>query len=189
MEQSYRCEINIGGTYDRCLGCQYLGAGCSGPNTNLMDFERYVEWVRALRELRRSQGKPVSLMQMADGTDLSKNTIDNFFSGKIKDVSRTTMCRIEKYLIGGLSKSPCAMDLVSDRDIVYQDRPETVEALERSNKIIDDIHASYQKELEAVRDSYQKEMAVLREEAQRKIDHLLKENDRMDRIINKLLEK
>lgn len=177
MEQSFLCEINIGGTYDRCFKCEYLGAGCSGPNTNLMDFERYVEWVRALRELRRSQGRPVSLVQMADATELSKNTIDNFFSGKIKDVSRTTMCRIEKYLIGGLSKSPCAMDLVSERDVVYQDRPETVQALERSNKIIDEIHASYQRELDQIR-----------MEAQRKIDHLIKESERKDRIIDKLLE-
>lgn len=178
MEQEYKKEITIGGSNDRCLECQYLGVGCSGANTNVMEFERYVEWMRALRALRRSQGKSVSFAQIADAVGIAKNTVENFFAGKNKDASRTTMCRIERYLIGNSTLYPCAMDLVSNKDVVYQDRPETLEALAQKDKILDEIHSAYKQEMDTLRAEYQ-----------RIIDHLLKENDRMDRIINKLLEK
>ena len=200
MEKSYLCEIKIGGSFDRCLACEYLGTGCSGPNPNAMEFDRYVEWMNALRTKRKSQGRDVSYQKIADSTDLSKNTVEKFFAGKNKDVSRTTMGRIEQYLIGGDAAWPCAMDLVSERDVVYMDRPETLDALERANKIVDEIHASYKHEIEEIRASYRREMdsiheanakekEALRNEAQVKIEHLLKEIGRMERIINKLLDK
>lgn len=149
MQQSFLNEIEIGGSFDKCLTCAYLGAGCAGANTNLMEFERYIEWLRALRELRKSQGRRVSVAQISEATDLSKNTVDNFFAGKNKDVSRTTMRRIERYLIGGNTQSPCAMDLSSpqnyEQDVAevraeYQRKIDyLLKELEQKNRIINKL--------------------------------------------------
>jgi transcriptional regulator with XRE-family HTH domain len=114
-----------------------------------MEFERYIEWLRALRVLRKSQGRRVSVAQISEATELSKNTVDNFFAGKNKDVSRTTMRRIERYLIGGNTQSPCAMDLSSpqnhEQDIAevraeYQRKIDyLLQELEQKNKIINKL--------------------------------------------------
>lgn len=180
----FECDCNTIPTYDRCLSCSYLGNGCSGPRTSAMPYMRWLEWIKDLRQLRKSQGWKVSNNDISEACDLAKNTVDNIFAGKNKDVSRTTAGLIEDYLIGGSVRWPCPMDLNIEKDVVYQDRPETLVALEIKSgevismqKALDDIHASYQKELEAVR-----------EDAERKIAYLLKENDQKDRVIDKLLK-
>lgn len=85
------------------------------------------------------------------------------------------------------------------------------EELERARKVIEELHNSYNHEIEAVRqsftreldrvrESYQKEwdkdretwrweFEKIREDAQAKIDYLKLENERKDKVIDKLLSK
>lgn len=168
-------DINLdasGGPFDRCLQCPNLGNGCSGPRTNAMQFDRYIQWLRELRELRRKQGVSVSIAAISDATGLSKNTVDNLFAGRTKDISRATAGMIEDHLIGGNAKWPCAMDLNANKDVVYQDRPETLEALAKCNRDMENIHQSYQAELDTVR-----------AESQRKVDHLLRQIEDMREMV------
>ena len=190
------CSTSESGPYDRCLTCPFIGNGCSGPRTTAMGaHERYIHWMRALRDLRRQQGWPVSNVQIAEACGLGKNTVDNFFAEKNKDVSRVTAGRIEDYLVGGDAKWPCAMDINKDKDVIYQDRPETLEALARRNKEVEDIHASYKAELDSVRAEAQqkiehllRDIELLREDAQKKIDFLKAENAHKAKVIERLLK-
>lgn len=174
------------GSFDRCLACPHLGNGCSGPRTTAMSFERWLVWIKALKQLRLSQGWRAGNASIAEAVGLSKNTVDNIFSGKQKDVSRTSAGLIEDYLIGGgKDKWPCAIDIQIEQSMVYVDRPETLASLDSKTaevaelkQLLSNIHASYQDELEKVRS-----------DDQRKIDYLRQQNDRQAAIIDKLLEK
>lgn len=171
MTQSVELDTSQG-PFDRCLHCPNLGNGCSGPRTNAMTFERIVYWLRKLREIRRLQGLPVSIAAIAAATGLSKNTIDSFFAGRAKDVSRTTIGLIEDYLIGSDAKWPCPADLNADKDILYQDRPETLEALARHSEEMDNMQKAHKNELETANIA-----------AQRKIDHLLRQIEDMREML------
>lgn len=180
MENILSETLVITGSFDRCLTCPYLGQGCSGPRTTAMTFERWLEFIRALKALKK-----VSNQTIMEGTGLSKNTVDNILAGKQKDVSRTTAGLIEDFLIGSNAKWPCAMDLNVEKNIVYQDRPETLEALENKAKAVEELN----KILEDIHNSYKAELDTLRSECQRKVDYLLEQNNQKDRIIDKLLSK
>ena len=150
----------ITGSFDRCLECIYLGNGCGGPRTTSMSFERWLFWIKALKQKRG-----LSNADCAEGAKLSKGTVDNIFAGKHKDVSRFTAGALENFLIGDNSSWPCAMDIKHD-EVVYIDRAETIEALAQKTQ-----------ELEAVR-----------QEEKQKVDFLLAQITQKDRIIKRLLE-
>lgn len=151
----------IAGSFDRCLECVYLGNGCGGPRTTAMSFERWVFWLKAIKKKRG-----LSNADCIEGTGLSKGTIDNIFAGKHKDVSRYTAGVLEDFLIGHESGWPCAMDIKRDSDVVYIDRVETIEALQKKTQ----------------------ELETVRQEEQQKVDFLLAQIVQKDKIINKLLE-
>jgi len=102
------CEhaLTENGPFDKCLSCQYLGNGCSGPRTTAMTSDRYLMWMKELRKLRG-----VNNQTIADKTGLSKTTVDDFFAGRRKDIGRITAGMMEDFLIGNAAKWPCAMEL------------------------------------------------------------------------------
>ena len=127
------CEhaLTENGPFDKCLSCQYLGNGCSGPRTTAMTSDRYLMWMKELRKLRG-----VNNQTIADKTGLSKTTVDDFFAGRRKDIGRITAGMMEDFLIGNAAKWPCAMELAEDnKEIIYQDRPETLEALQQLKSV------------------------------------------------------
>ena len=58
--------------------------------------------------LRQQQAQTLK-QEFADLTGTSKSTVDDFFAGRRKDISRSTAGRFEDVLIGGDSKWPCAL--------------------------------------------------------------------------------
>lgn len=116
--------VSPDGPFDVCITCTRRAVACSGPRTTAMEHERYVTWMKRLFDIWGG-----TRQQLADITGVSKSTIDDFFAGRRKDISRTTAGLLEDVLIGGDSKWPCAMLLDADKEIVYEDRPETLEAL------------------------------------------------------------
>ena len=139
------------GPFDVCIDCSYRSVACSGPRTTAMEHERYVVWMKRLFDIW-----PGTRQELADITGVSKSTIDDFFAGRRKDISRTTAGLLEDVLIGGDSKWPCAMLLDADKEVVYEDRPETLEAL-RLN-----MEANQQKELQIQNLQHNFEEAQLR---------------------------
>lgn len=125
------------GPFDVCITCPRRAVACSGPRTTAMAHERYVTWMKRLFDIWDG-----TRQDLADITGVSKSTIDDFFAGRRKDISRTTAGLLEDVLIGGDAKWPCAMLPDADKEVVYEDRPETLEAL-RLN-----MEANQQKELQ-----------------------------------------
>ncbi len=143
------------GPFDVCHTCPRKGNGCSGPRTTAMTHERYVAWLRVLFEQWHG-----TRQDLADKIGISKSTIDDIFAGRRKDISRTTAGLLEDELIGGGAKWPCAMQLDQDKEIVYEDRPETLEALRLANEQIERLRHNYNE----IRDSVDREMERVRDE-------------------------
>lgn len=169
------------GPFDDCLHCQFLGNGCSGPRTTCMPHERYVAWLKALKKLRMYTNQ-----EIADGTGLSLATVNDIFAGRRKDISRTTAGMLEDFIIGGDAKWPCAMQLATGKDVVYEDRPETLEALrvrteqvENLRRHLDEFKAVMDREVTTVRSEYdddikfyKEQLALLREQIERKDSYI-----------------
>lgn len=189
------CENKaLTGPFDDCLKCQFLGNGCSGPRTNCMQHERYIEWIKALKKLRSYTNQDI-----ADGAGLSLATVNDIFAGRRKDITRTTAGYLEDFLIGG-GKWPCAMQLSGSKEVVYEDRPETLEALRLAREQTDRIRVNYNeirdsvdREMERVRSEYAETIRVLRErvewlveQSRAKDDQINRKDDYIDRLAKKV---
>lgn len=185
------CEKDFStGPFDECLECPNLGNGCSGPRTTTMIHERYLVWMKALKKKRNRTNQ-----QIADACDLSKATVDDFFAGRRKDIGRTTAGLMEDYLIYGDiaedSKWPCARKLDADKNVIYEDRPETLEALREKSEQIEHLRQNYaevrdsvDREMERVRGEFEDDVKFYREQ----IDLLRDQLKRKDRYIDILIE-
>ena len=145
----------IAGTFDRCLDCQYLGNGCDGPRTSTMSSERWLWWMKALKHKRC-----LTNAQIVAGTGLGKATVENIFSGVNKDVMRTTAGILEDFLIGSNGKWPCPIDANSDREVIYQDKPETLAMLNERSIQVENLRRNY----DALRNLTDKELEHIRAE-------------------------
>lgn len=181
------CENKaLTGPFDDCLKCQFLGNGCSGPRTNCMEHERYIEWLKALKKLRGYTNQDI-----ADGTGLSLATVNDIFAGRRKDITRTTAGMLEDFLIGG-GKWPCAMQLSSGKEVVYEDRPETLEALRLAREQVDRIRHNYNevrdsvdREMERVRKEYTGDIAEYRDLVALLREQIKRKDDYIDRLAKK----
>lgn len=181
------------GPFDECLKCQYLGNGCSGPRTSCMTHERYVEWLKALKKLRDYTNQ-----EIADGTGLSLATISDIFAGRRKTIARDTAGLLEDFLIGD-GKWPCAMQLASGKDVIYEDRPETLEALrvareqmkekeiqiENLRRHLDEFKVIMDKEVATVRAEYDQDIKEYRELVAYQREQLNRKDDYIDRLAKK----
>lgn len=160
--------------YNRCLACEYLGDGCDGPNILAMAPQRWSEWCKDLKTIRGYTNQYI-----ADQAGVSIQTVNNILSGKCDiDIRWNTASQINKVLVGSSGTWPCAMALESAAPEVYRDLESKTSQLETLKAMYDKIHASYQQELE-----------IIRKEAKEKIDFLKSENEKKDRIINRLLDR
>lgn len=182
------------GPFDVCIDCSRRAVACSGPRTTAMEHDRYVEWMKRL--FNKWGG---TRQELADTTGVSKSTIDDFFAGRRKDISRTTAGLLEDVLIGGDAKWPCALLLDQDKEIVYEDRPETLEALRLNmeanqqktaqilhlQKTYDEAVAKSAREMERVRAYYEDDI----EEYKALVAHMREQVDRKDDYIDRLAKK
>lgn len=182
------------GPFDVCIECSRRAVACSGPRTTAMDPDRYLTWMRRLFEKWGG-----TRQEFADLTGTSKSTVDDFFAGRRKDISRSTAGRFEDVLIGGDSKWPCALMVDAEKEIVYEDRPETLEALRRNmeaNKEKDEKIEKLRKRYEEAVATAQREIATLRAEHEEEIKeykelvaHMRTQVNRKDDYIDRLAKK
>ena len=182
------------GPFDVCIECSRRAVACSGPRTTAMAHDRYVTWMKRLFDKWGG-----TRQQLADITGVSKSTIDDFFAGRRKDISRTTAGLMEDVLIGGDAKWPCALLLDSEKEIVYEDRPETVEALRFNMELnrqkdgqIEDLRQTFKEaqehhvqEVERIRADYEEEIKEYKE----LVAHMRTQVDRKDDYIDRLAKK
>lgn len=157
------------GPFDECLSCEYLRNGCSGPRTNAMEFHRWLFWIKSV--MKRFG---ISNRELAENTGLSKSTVDDILAGRRKDISRETCCIIENYVLGH-GKWPCAKKSADGKDTVYEDRPETLEALRRATEALhekDELIRKMQAEHEEDIKEYKELVAHMRVQVNRKDDYI-----------------
>lgn len=181
------------GPFDECLSCEYLRNGCSGPRTNAMEFARWIVWMKALMK-----HFGITNQDIADDTPLSKSTVDDIFAGRRKDISRETCCMIENYVLGA-GKWPCAKKLTDGADVVYEDRPETLEALRRhtdESSQKDAQIAELKQHLNNFQERHEREVAHIRaahqadiEEYKELVAHMRIQVNRKDDYIDRLAKK
>lgn len=110
---------------------------------------------------------------VAEKTGVSIKTIERIMALNCdQDIMRDTARRIEHVILGSDNQHICHL-------AIEENAPsETI-------KLIDDIHASYVKEMQTVRD----ESKVLIERLRSEIDYLRLENERKAKVIDRLLDK
>lgn len=157
------------GPFDECIECPFLCNGCSGPRTNAMGFPRWLVWFKAV--MKRFG---ISNRAIAENTPLSKSTVDDIFAGRRQDISRETCCIIENFVLGD-GKWPCAKKLTDGKDVVYEDRPETLEALRQAKEALRDKERyieQYQVERQNDVKEYKELVQYFRAQIQRKDDYI-----------------
>ena len=181
------------GPFDECLECEFLRNGCSGPRTNAMELPRWIVWMKALMK-----HFGITNQDIADDTPLSKSTVDDIFASRRKDISRETCCMIENYVLGD-GKWPCAKKLTDGADVVYEDRPETLEALRRHTEESEKKDAritELKRNLQMMQEKMEKDVAHLRAEHQADVEeykalvtHMRIQVNRKDDYIDRLAKK
>lgn len=134
----------------------------------------------------------ISQTKLANDTDLSKSTVDDIFAGRRQDISRNTARIIENYVLGD-GIWPCAKKLTEGKDIVYEDRPETLEMLkvreesmrekdiqiENLRNNYNNLRASYDYELKTVREEHREDIKILRERIEWLVDQSRKKDEQI----------
>lgn len=171
-------EIVFENAYDECLGCEFLGNGCDGPNTMSMSLLRWCQWCYDLKTI-----KGWTNAKVAEVSGVSQTTIDRVMAGTVsKDIMRSTCSDITRALIGSWGKYPCALTAAKQSEIIYMDTPETLKALADKSEALLQLQATIDK----LREAHMEELRIVREEAQRKVDFLLAECAKKDKLIAKL---
>ena len=178
--------------FNKCFECRSFRNGCSGPNLFAMGIGRACEFLQMARVFLK-----LSYQDVADGTGISLPTVKRTLTGKNADPGYFTMKTLSDFLVGDPNgKSPCAIpDIVPDDTAarLYEAAKELERALEDNKDYriaLDNIHASYNAEMQIIRAESEAKVAHLLNQIDRlrtELDAWHAENDRKSKIIDKLL--
>lgn len=154
--------------YASCLSCKHRKVRCDGLRTAPMDLLTWCAYMRDMKEANK-----LTNADIAKKSDVSIKTIERIMTLNCEqDIMRDTARRIENAIVGTANQHMCHL-------VLEENAPsETI-------KLIDDIHASYVKEMQTIRD----ESKVLIERLRSEIDYLRLENERKAKVIDRLLDK
>ena len=95
--------------YIRCIDCDHIGVNC-GPDFLAMDIPHLCEWARLRKDYLHRKDKKWTIAYISEQSDISKNTVDRFFNGRLDDLNFTTAARIIRVLVNGTrGQYPCMM--------------------------------------------------------------------------------
>jgi len=160
-----------------------------------MELQRWCEFMRDMKELNG-----LTNAYVAEKSGVSIKTIERLMALNCdQDIMRETARRIEDAIIGSSNQYPCYLAFEEANPINEQRLNEAVTELERAlndNKdyraALDNIHASYNAEMQIIRDDAQKKIDYLLSEIQRvreECDSWRAENARKGRLIDTYMEK
>lgn len=172
--------------YNRCLSCPHRKVRCDGPRTSAMELARWCEYMRDMKE-----ANDLTNAYIAEESGVSVKTIERIMAqNSDQDIMRETARRIENVIIGSSNQYPCYLAFEEENPHDDQKLNEATRELERAlndNKdyrvALDNIHASYNAELQLVRDEAQKKIDFLMDH----VAYLRTENDRKSKIIDRYL--
>ena len=150
-------------TYNVCLLCEHRGQNCNGPRTSDMPLER---WREFMRDMKDAEGLTYAEISERTEPHIPARTIERKLApnGDGQDIMREVARAIESAILGS-TPYPCLLSVMG------------AEALKSA--------AAQDAEIKRL----QAEMDIIKEESHRKIEFLLRENERKDKIIDRLLEK
>ena len=181
--------------YNRCLGCEFKGVKCDGPRTSAMPLLRWCEYMRDMKDVAG-----LSNQEVADKSGVSLKTVERIMAMKVEqDIYRETARAIENVIIGSSNQFPCYMAFVEEAPETSQELIQASRELERVTadnedyrKALDNIHASYQAEMNEICGDAQRKIAYLLQQVDRlreDVDYLREENRRKSRIVDKYFER
>jgi len=182
--------------YNRCLECHHRkDRKCDGPRTSAMELPR---WCEFMRDMKRANG--LSNADVADRSGVSVKTIERLMAiNCTQDIMRETARLIEDAIIGSSNQYPCYLAFEETVPDNSQQLSTAMTELERAladNKdyrsALDNIHSSYNAEMQAIRDEKQRQIDFLLEEIKRlraDVEHWRYENDRKGKLIDTYMEK
>ena len=196
-------EVTEDKPFNKCFECRSLRNGCSGPNLSAIGtIERVCEFLQLARIFFDH-----SYQDVADGTGLSLATVKRTFTGKVSDPSFFTISAIATFLLGDPGgKYPCAIPNTlssAENDTRLNNALIELERAMNDNRdyksALDNIHLSYNAEMQMIRDEAQKQAASLLEEIQRvreecerwrvESERWRAENDRKGKLIDNYITK
>ena len=182
-------------SYNRCFSCPHMMVRCNGPRTSDLPLDRWCEYMRDLKELRR-----LTNADLAEKSGVSIKTIERLMALNVdQDIRRETARMIEDAIIGSERRYPCFLAFQEEN---LPDEKKLSDVLGELEHAREDIR-NYQAVLENIHISYKAEMDTIRAEAQGKIDYLLDqikklrtdndhlwaENIRKSKIVDMFLER
>lgn len=180
--------------YNRCLTCQHRKVRCDGPRTSAMALVRWCEFMRDMKELNG-----LSNDYIAEKSGISVKTVERLMALRCdQDIRRETARLIEDAIIGSSNQYPCYLAFEESMPSHAIALGEAQRDLERAladnadyRTALDNIHASYNAEMQTIRDEAKQKVEYLLGQIERlrsEIDYLRLENDRKAKIIDKMLE-
>lgn len=153
--------------YNMCLTCHHREVRCDGPRTSAMPLERWCEFMRDMKELNG-----MTNAEIAEKSGVSIKRVERLMALNCdQDIMRETARLIEDAIIGSSNQYPCYLAF-------EQSFPETEQKLDGALRELERALADnkdYRQALDNIHASYNAEMQLIRDEAQKKIDFLLAE--------------
>ena len=179
--------------YNRCLSCPHRKVRCDGPRTSGLTLDRWCEYMRDMKEMNGLTNAKISEI-----SGISVKTIEKIMAGNLNsDIMRETARLIENAIIGSTSTYPCYLAFEEEHQPDEQKMNDALRELERAlndNKdyrdALDNIHASYNAEMETIRAEAQKKIDYLLDlvaKLRADNDNLWTENNRKSRVIDTFL--
>lgn len=189
--------------YNLCIKCSLLnGTGCNGPAIIKMSPARRVEWFQLLRAYLRSlEPWKWSYAYIAEAADLSENTVIKTFNDPDYDPRVSTLTAIFNVMCPSRGENSCPLKSLQTSETIYEDKPETLfelnslrDSMERTRRILENIHDSYAKEIREIRNVEQRKVDFLTKEVSTKNEQIanltaqiIRLHEQNDKLINKLV--
>ena len=159
-----------------CVSCEFLRIACSGARTT--QIESYQEWLIFIKAVMARFG--ITNRMIADNTPMSKSTVDDILAGRRKNMSRESCCYIENYVLEKNSL-PCSVRAPAGAEVVFQDRPETLEAL----RVKDEALIEKEHQAAEMKQKYDADMQDQKELVRRLYVQIDRKDDYIDRLAKK----
>lgn len=141
----------------------------------------------------------LSNIEVAEKSGVSIKTIERIMAQNCDhDIMRETARLIEDAIIGSSNQYPCYLAFEENVPAINEKLNDALQDLERAladnedyKKALDNIHASYNAELQMIRDEAQAKIADMRSQLdrlQRNNDYLWAENNRKSKMIDMFIE-
>lgn len=181
-------------SYNRCLSCPHRGVRCNGPRTSDLPLDRWCEYMKDMKAVNKLTNAYIS-----ENSGVSLKTIEKIMAlNTEQDIMRDTARRIESVIIGSERAYPCYLafqeeNLPDEKKLndAMHELERALADIEKYQAMLDDLHASYKKEMDEIRIESQRKVEYLLDQVAKlrsDNDNLWAENNRKSKLVDRLIE-